>query len=106
MFSVLTGAIIWVRFEKHTPMTEGEDEGPATVRFGENGRDQGEVGSPYPKAIHGLHGLHGKGRDDVGPPRSEPIHGLHGPASGVRRSVPGGTASVGMTALFIAGWNV
>ena len=106
MFSVLTGAIIWVRFEKHTPMTEGEDEGPATVRFVALGRGQGEVRSPYPKAIHGLHGLHGKGRDGVGPPRSEPIHGLHGPVPGVRRPLPGGTASGGLTAVFITGCKV
>ena len=29
MFSVLTGAIIWVRFEKQTPMIEGEEDRPA-----------------------------------------------------------------------------
>ena len=30
LFSVLTGAIIWVRFEKQTPMIEGEEDRPAT----------------------------------------------------------------------------
>ena len=30
MFSVLTGAIIWVRFEEQADMIDGENEGPAT----------------------------------------------------------------------------
>ena len=84
VFPSLAGAIIWVRFEKHTQMIDGENNRPATGRFIEPDRGQGEVRPPHPEAIHGL-------------------HGLHGPASGMRRPVSGETPSARMTAVFMAG---